>query len=181
MPTRFETTTKREPTNEGQHIDKLLWLRRSGAVVMIGALALPLAGCKKGSFGSDDYEPGTIEETRVVLADTAFVECLDDTPYSIHGSGADISDELYGKYQKGYTRPVVTITPEEGGKTLLLEQVINTLSRPERLMATSITDMGILEDIDCSPADIPLPEDKVYQKYNVKANTKALKDHHLID
>lgn len=181
MRSRFELTENTlQPSSHEKNQDVVLAMRRAGAAVIAGTLALTLVGCKEGAVGSRDYEPGTIEETQERLADTVLVECIDGTAYDLDGKGAQISDEHFGKYRKGRTNLVVEITPESGGETLLLEQESNVFARPQELVISPLTNQDILKDVGCGPADLPGDKDDYVITYNVKKNTKALKDHGLI-
>lgn len=154
-------------------------LYRTGAVIAIGASALTLSACHD-KHNETENTRGTIVETRTALAKTAFVRCLNNTPYSIYGPGAEWSHELYGKYYEGKTNAVITITPESGGETLLLEQKLTSDIRPWKLAASPLTNMEILDDIDCSPTDLPGDPGEHTVTYIVEDNTKLLKHHGLI-
>lgn len=181
MQTRVDTLPSNEKTTEWKKLRSESLMLRSTGAVLVGALALSLTACEERDFGVDTYESGTIEETRAKLGDSVLAQCLDETPYSINGSGAEWSKELFGQYHKGRTNAVIAITPETGGETLLLEQTLNVFSRPSGLFVSPLTNKSILEQIDCSPADLPGDKEDYVIKYKVEENTKKLKDHNLID
>lgn len=151
------------------------------AAATAGVLVVTLAACEEGGFERSDYEPGTIEETRAKLSDTALVQCIDGTIYDLDGEGAKISKKRLGKYREGRTNSVVTIKPEAGGETLLLEQELNVFARPQELVISPLTNQDLLKQAGCDPADLPGDKDDYIIKYNVKANTEDLRRHGLIE
>lgn len=182
MRTRIDTLLISEKNTERKKIgSELLKLRRAGAAVLIGAVAISLAGCKERGFEADTFEAGTIEETRAVLGDDVLALCLDGTLYDIDGKGAEWSEERFGEYHEGSTNAVIEITPEAGGETLLLEQTMSSLARPTSLIISPLTDQELLKEAGCDPADLPEPKEDYILIYNVEENSKKLKDHHIID
>ena len=161
------------PSNEKNTEQNMLpneWLRRINASVLVGVLAVGLAGCEKDYYG-------TIEETRAELSDTAIAQCLDGGPYYLDGDGAKWDDEHFGKYYEANTNAIIEITPESGGETLILEQTMSSYFRPMDLVISPYTNEEVLKEAGCNPDT--LKEQGYVAEYKIKANTKELKKHSM--